>query len=71
MSDYVKRKVIRLPFPKSLIEKLGVKLEKELKEVDELLEMMKKKRLPLSEFEPVIYNGQLAMEWKGKRNNAD
>ena len=24
MSDYVKRKVIRLPFPKSLIEKLGV-----------------------------------------------
>ena len=24
MSEYVKRKVIRLPFPKSLIEKLGV-----------------------------------------------
>ena len=24
MSDYVKKKVIRLPFPKSLIEKLGV-----------------------------------------------
>lgn len=47
----------------------GEKLEKELKEVDELLEMMKKKGLPLSEFEPVIYNGQLAMEWKGKRIN--
>jgi len=25
MSDYVKAKVIRLPFPKSLIEKLWVK----------------------------------------------
>ena len=24
MSDYVKRKVIRLPFPQSLIDKLGV-----------------------------------------------
>ena len=49
----------------------GEKLEQELREVDELLEMMKKKGLPLFEFEPVIYNGQLAMEWKGKRNNAD
>ena len=24
MSDYIKRKVIRLPFPKSLIDELGV-----------------------------------------------
>lgn len=49
----------------------GDRLEKELKEVDELLEMMNKKGLPLSEFEPIIYDGQLAMEWKGKKNNAD
>ena len=42
-----------------------------LLEVDELLEMMNKKGLPLSEFEPIIYDGQLAMEWKGKKNNAD
>ena len=47
----------------------GEKLEKELRESDELLEMMKKRGLPLSEFEPVIYNGQLAMEWKGRRIN--
>lgn len=53
------------------IDLWGDRLEKELKEADELIEMMKKKGIPLSEFEPVIYNGQLAMEWKGKINNAD